>query len=99
MLAVIGNRWLGTGDDGTRRIDNPKDFVRTEIEVALERKIPVVPILVDGTPMPKDETLPESVAVLVYRNAIEVKSGPDFHSQLNRLIRGLEQVLGGRQTG
>ena len=47
LLAVIGPNWVGK--TGTRRrIDNPRDFVRIEIEAALDRGIPVIPILIDG---------------------------------------------------
>src|SRR5215813_5857594 len=54
LLAVIGSNWLDVRDeDGTRRLDNPTDFVRIEIAAALQREIPVIPILLDGTRVPK----------------------------------------------
>jgi TIR domain/Sulfatase-modifying factor enzyme 1 len=59
LLAIIGPGWLGARDeDGRRRLDNPHDFVRIEIAAALKRDIPVVPILVDGTPVPEARQLP-----------------------------------------
>src|SRR6516162_1171169 len=60
LLAVIGPRWLDARDeDGTRRLDNPEDFVRIEIAVALQREIPTIPILLDGTKIPKTASSPK----------------------------------------
>jgi|SRR5215813_7823028 len=55
VIAVIGHDWLGQKTDGTRRIDDPTDFVRIEIAHALHRGIPVIPVLVNNTPMPMAE--------------------------------------------
>ena len=39
MLALIGKRWLDSQDaSGRRRLDDPADFVRVEIERALARR-------------------------------------------------------------
>ena len=89
FLAVIGTRWAGESD-ARRRIDDPRDFVRIEIESALKRGIPVIPILIDHATMPTDADLPPSLAGLVYRNAIDVDQGRDFHPHVDRLIRGIE---------
>lgn len=54
LLAVVGPQWLTVqGPDGIRRLDEPGDWVRLELELALEKKIPILPIVVDSTPMPK----------------------------------------------
>ncbi len=74
LLAVIGRNWAG--ETGTpRRIDDPRDFVRIEIESALERNIPVVPILIDHSRMPGEADLPPSLAGLAYRNALDLDPG------------------------
>src|SRR5688572_23306247 len=53
LIALIGRQWTGVVDaDGARRLDDPDDFVVQEIHAALERDIPVVPVLVDGATMP-----------------------------------------------
>jgi hypothetical protein len=71
FLALIGPNWLTITDPktGRRRIDDEKDFVRMEISEALKRGIPVVPVLLDGTPMPKEGELPEALRDLTQRQA------------------------------
>jgi hypothetical protein len=56
-------------------LDNPTDFVRLEIEAALARDIPVVPVLVRGTQMPALEELPETFEDFVHGNAVELSDG------------------------
>jgi CheY-like chemotaxis protein len=98
VLAVIGPNWVGkTGS--RRRIDDPKDFVRLEIEIALERKIPVIPILIDGAGMPTEANLPPSLARLSYCNAVPVDQGPDFGHQVDRLIKGIERLFVAPEPG
>src|SRR5262245_36862704 len=49
LLAVIGPHWLDARDDaGARRLDDPYDYVRIEIGAALQRNVPVIPLLLDG---------------------------------------------------
>lgn len=94
LLAVIGRDWLQAADaSGGRRLDDSADFVRIELEAALSRGIPVVPILVRGAGIPRDEELPASLSALAYRNGIAVRPDPDFHQDMARLIRGIEEHL------
>lgn len=96
LLAVIGRDWLTvTNEHGQRRIDDPADFVRIEIESALQRGIPVIPLLVRGVSIPREEDLPDSLKELVYRSGIEIRPDPDFHRDMDRLIRALERLLAG----
>lgn len=94
VLVVIGDRWLSAGAPGARRLDDAADFVRIEIESALERRIPVVPLLVRGAMIPGDTDLPPTLRPLAYRNGIAVRPDPDFHRDMDRLITGLESHLG-----
>ena len=90
LLAVIGKDWLTVTDEaGNRRLDDPADFVRIEIEAALKRSIPVIPILVQGASMPMSADLPPSLESLAYRNGLPVRHDPDFHRDMGRLIRGI----------
>ena len=94
FLAVIGPGWLATADrTGRLRLDNPADFVRLEIEAALDRDIPVIPVLVGGTDVPRSDQLPASLQSLAFRNAIHVRRNPDFHKDVDRLISWMEKLL------
>jgi hypothetical protein len=92
LLAGIGRYWAGEAG-AARRIDDPRDFVRIEIEAALERNLPVIPILVGRATMPGEVDLPPSLARLAYRNAMELDQGRDFHHHIDRLIKGIERLF------
>ncbi len=93
LLAVIAAEWLKAEQDGKRRLDGRSDFVRVEIESALARGIPVIPVLVGNVTMPKDEELPDSLRGLAFRNAAPLDSGRDFHLHVERLIRNIESLF------
>jgi hypothetical protein len=89
LLAAIGPNWLDARDEnGNRRLDNEHDFVRIEIAAALQRGIPVIPVLLEGTRVPKAEQLPDDLKVLARRNGLDVRHA-SFHSDMDRLVRGL----------
>jgi hypothetical protein len=90
LLAIIGPQWLNVGGPNARRLDDAGDFVRIEIEAALARNIPVIPLLVGGAELPSERELPPSLAAITFRNGIAVRPDPDFHRDMDRLIAGLE---------
>jgi TIR domain len=95
LIAIIGDQWLRAVDGkGNRRLDDPSDFVRIEIESALKRSIPVIPVLVDKVEMPAADDLPPSIQSLVYRNATELRAGRDLHQHTEQLIQGLKSLFG-----
>ena len=94
VLVVIGQRWISLRDSaGVRRLDNAKDFVRLEVEESLGRNIPVVPVLVQGAPMPRPEDLPPSMAPLSTRQAVTLDH-TEFLADADRLCDHLERMLG-----
>jgi len=94
LLAIIGDNWFTSDPQAnTRRIDDPADYVRIEIESALRRDIPVIPVLVGSAAMPREHELPDSIKALAYRNNTEIRSGRDLTDHLNRLVQGLHQIL------
>jgi hypothetical protein len=97
LLALIGNQWLTVTDqNGRRRLDNSGDFVRLEIEAALTRGVRVIPILVDGARMPREDQLPESLAPLVRRQALELNPSR-FGSDFQRLLPVLNRAISAAQ--
>jgi len=94
MLAIIGDHWLDASDSaGKRRLDDPADFVLIEVQSALERDIPVIPLLVRDAQMPREKDLPPQLRKLVYRNGTPIRSDPDFHRDMDRLIAALEKYI------
>lgn len=94
LLAIIGDQWVRAVDaQGNRRIDDPSDFVRIEIESALKRNIPVIPVLVDEVKMPAAADLPPSIQSIVFRNATELRAGRDLRQHLELLVQGIESIF------
>src|SRR6201997_3440027 len=93
LIGVIGNNWLTSKDnDGSRRLDNPEDFVRMEIGAALKRRIRVIPVLVDGALMPRSTDLPDDLKPLVRRNALQI-TDTSFDGDCQRLAAEIMRVL------
>ena len=67
--------------------------MRLEIAGALQRGIPVIPILVDNTPMPKPDMLPPDMQAFAFRNALILDTGIDFHHHADRLVAGIRKLL------
>jgi TIR domain len=92
FIAVIGPNWASVSDaSGRRRLDNPDDYVRIEIEAALERNVLVIPVLVDGAQMPTAMELPSSLKPLTRRQAIEL-SHARFASDVDLLANSIKRV-------
>jgi len=89
LIAVIGRRWL-TGESSRRRIDDPSDCVRNELETALRLQIPIIPVFIDGASPPGPIDLPESLRELSFRNGMPLRPDRDFDTDLGRLVRFLD---------
>lgn len=92
LLAIIGDEWLKTRD-GRQRLHEDNDYVRFELETALERKIPVVPVLIENATVPDASDLPASLQSLVYYHAAQVRQDPDFDPDVEKLVQGLERFV------
>lgn len=92
VVAVIGKSWVDIRNAaGQRRLDDPKDAVRIEIREALNQKKLIIPTLIAGAEIPKPEQLPEDIAALVGRNAIEI-SESRFDYDAGRVIEAIEKA-------
>src|SRR4051812_16693771 len=93
-IVVIGKNWLTMTDAaGKRRLDDPKDTVRQELQTALSSGMRVFPLLVGGAKMPPEEELPGELQALARRNALEV-SEQDWNEDFEKLVTALERALG-----
>jgi hypothetical protein len=98
LLALIGDQWLTITDQhGRRRLDDPDDFVRLEIEAALMRNVRVIPILIEGARLPRADELPPSMARLVRRQALEL-SPARFDFDTSQLLQVLDKTLAEMRT-
>jgi hypothetical protein len=92
VLIVIGPRWLSATDErGTRRLDDPADYVRVEIESALARDTLVVPVLVQDADMPRARDLPEAIRPLATRNAVQLRDAA-WRADFEMLATSLERI-------
>lgn len=96
-LLIIGRGWLATqSPNGSRRLNDPADPVRIEIETAFALGLIVIPVLVDGADIPDAADLPESLQPLVFINAVSVRNDPDFNHDMERLIAAIDVATSGR---
>lgn len=96
VLAVIGPSWLTIKNkNGVRCLDDERDWVRTELRMAFERGMPVVPVLLDDTPLPGRAELPADIALVSLSMYWQVRHGT-FESDVRGLIENLEG--GGREA-
>jgi hypothetical protein len=86
VLVIVGDKWLSE-----HRIDNPDDLMRIEIEIALQRTIPVIPLFVQGTTITA-ENLPVSMKGLLSRQGMHI-TDEYFPMQMDYLINVLEPKL------
>ena len=100
MLVLIGPRWVSiAGDDGQRRLDDPKDILRLEIETAFDEGKTVIPVLCEGAEMPAEQDLPDSSLRRLpecQRYAIDADR---WEADTNRLLDALEADLGRKKRG
>lgn len=97
LLALIGPTWLTAADEsGSRRLDNPEDWVVTEIGTALAAGTPVVPVLVDGAHMPTRQDLPHALVPLASRQALTL-THESFAADCTRVIDTIENLVGSQR--
>jgi hypothetical protein len=92
-LVVIGPRWLTAANAAGRRLDDPEDVVRQEIEIALRLGLVIVPVLVESATMPSAGALPATLQELAGRNGVSVRYDPDFENDMRRLVGALQRLL------
>ena len=89
MVVVIGLHWFGTNADGTRRIDDPNDWVYREVKTALERNIAVIPVYIHPAQRPGETELPLLLKDLASRESITVYADKQFESSIRTVVDAL----------
>lgn len=97
VLVVMGPHWAQARDpDGNRRLDDPQDFIRSEVAAALRMDKRVVPVLVGGADMPSASDLPDDVQGLVRRQAIELHDR-GWDADVQTLVEVVDRLRGGKR--
>lgn len=87
VLVLIGKRW-----NTDQRLGSSRDFVRLEVSMALERKLRLIPVLLDGAEMPEPEELPEELRPLTRRQAFQI-SEVHFGGDVANLTKLLSRLV------
>jgi hypothetical protein len=99
ILAIIGNTWTGPKDErGINRIQREDDYIRMEIEFAVNNNIKIFPVLIEGCSFPSDDELPESLVFLKKLNYFTISTAERFHDSFEKLLKQLASVGIGRKT-
>ena len=99
ILVIIGSTWVGKKDEsGRTRIQRPDDYIRMEIEFAMDNGIQILPILVEGNSFPNDSELPESFLPLKKLNYFTISTAERFHDSFEKLLNQLANLGFGRKT-
>jgi hypothetical protein len=93
LVALIGRHWVTIADEeGRRRLDNPGDYVRFEVQTALDRGVRVIPVLVDGARPLRQQELPAGLQELAGLQALEL-SHARYKYDAGRLFDLVQRVL------
>jgi TIR domain-containing protein/uncharacterized protein DUF3558 len=93
LLALIGPTWTSAVDaHGRRRLDDPDDLVVLELEAALDRAIPVIPVLVDGARAPTRDDLPAKLGGLARRQALRIDHD-SFRTDCAALLSHITHII------
>jgi len=93
LVALIGRQWATVADEeGRRRLDDPDDYVRFEVQTALERGVRVIPVLVDAARPLRQQQLPAELHKLARLNALELSYGR-YQYDSDRLLDLIQRVL------
>jgi hypothetical protein len=93
VLVIIGPHWLALDEHGKRRIDDPADPVRIEIEIALKSATRVLPVLIDDARVPDVDELPLSIRDLRKLNHTAVRHD-SARDDIMRLVDTVGELLG-----
>lgn len=91
VLAIIGRQWLTLKDEyGRPRIDQPEDWVHTEVRTSLNHRKKLIPLYVDGADLITDpKFLPSDIAGMIDSQGIGLTENY-WDAGLYELVRRLK---------
>jgi len=92
VLVLIGKNWLDVDVNGKRRIDTKDDYVRVEIETAIDKNKTIIPILINDAVVPNQKDLPKSIEKISFINAVKIRPNPDFTNDFRNMVLALEML-------
>ena len=98
VLVVIGPQWLDISDAHGRRLDQPNDPVRIEVETAIRWRKHIIPVLIDDAGIPDAETLPATIEQLVVQNVAPMHNNQYFEQDINTLLDDITKIGVARQV-
>ena len=93
LLVLMGPGWEGQSDQFGSRLHDPSDYVRIEIETAIQRDIRIIPLIADDRRPPGAQDLPQSLHPLIYRNGMRMRPDPDFRQDMKRLTDAIRKSI------
>jgi hypothetical protein len=94
LIVVIGQRWAACFGQSTGwlswRAPLTIDYVRIEIELALDHNVRIIPILVDGASMPRERQMPAKIAQICHYQAAPIRAGLDFRTDMARVLDAIK---------
>lgn len=97
MLILIGDRWLRS-PDGRKRLHEPDDVLRLEIEQAIHTDVIIIPLLIDDAKMPAAEDLPVTLRTLTHYNSLKL-SARTFRRDVEDVVRTINLALNENVSG
>lgn len=91
LIVVIGPDWLRAQDEYfRRRLDEPSDWVRKEVEFGITNNLVIILLLVSDAKLPDLKALPESLIPLLSNQSFKLRTGY-WREDVNELVIAIEQ--------
>lgn len=96
VVVMIGKNWLDR-EPSMPPFGDPRDVITQELAFAMDARLPILPVLVDGASMPAEQLLPRQFIELSKLNAIDLRHA-SFNRDLQAIDDQLAEILGGAKA-
>jgi hypothetical protein len=92
LVVVIGRRWAARFHQSSWVFWRPPniDYVKIEIEFALDHSVRIIPVLVDDAEMPQEHQIPAKIAQICYFNAASLRAGLGFRDDIKKVLEAIK---------